>query len=179
MKREARIVVTGGEGFIGKNLRVRLGEQGYTDVVAVGRGDDLAAAVVGAEAIFHLAGANRPSDPADFYRVNRDLAAELIDAVAAAGVRPLILFASSAKAGEDNDYGRSKAAGEAAKASKLAALKRIEGLWTAAMRAESPVDAVKLLGEASDAVRESFPGIRVGFEGQAAKVYTDALGIAA
>jgi hypothetical protein len=75
--------------------------------------------------------------------------------------------------------GKSKAAGDAARASKNAALKQIEGLWTSAMQAETPVDAVRLLGEASDVVRQSFPGIRLGFEGQAAKVYTDATGIAA
>lgn len=110
-----RIVVTGANGFVGKNLVVRLGEAGYADVAAVTRDTDptaLRAAVASADAIFHLAGANRPEREEEFLEVNRDFTGELASAVEAAGTRPLIVYASSTKAVDDTPYGRSKKAAE-------------------------------------------------------------------
>ena len=43
-----RIVITGADGFIGRNLSVRLGEQGFTDVVGItleSSSDDLRASI--------------------------------------------------------------------------------------------------------------------------------------
>lgn len=109
-----RIAVTGADGFIGRNLVVRLGELGHrTSPItrATGR-DGWLAAVGSADTVVHLAGANRPADPAEFMDVNAGSAAILADAVTAAG-RPIpVLYASSVKATEDSDYGRSKKAGE-------------------------------------------------------------------
>lgn len=123
--KDARIAVTGANGFVGKNLVVRLGEAGYADIVPVVREtseQDFAAALGSADVVFHLAGANRPEDPADFYALNRDLVGRICDAIAADGRKPLFVHAGSAKAGEDNDYGRSKLQGEemlAARATEL------------------------------------------------------------
>ena len=64
-----RIVITGADGFIGRNLSVRLGEQGFTDVVGItleSSSDDLRAALQGAGFVFHLAGINRPKDVSEF-----------------------------------------------------------------------------------------------------------------
>lgn len=111
-----RIVVTGADGFIGKNLMVRLAERGF-DACPVVRNTpehEAAALIEGAEVIFHLAGANRPADPARFMTINRDLAAWTARHIAAGGQRPLVVVASSAKVDEDSDYGRSKLAGEQA-----------------------------------------------------------------
>ena len=107
--------MTGANGFVGKNLLVRLAEAGFSDVVALTRttsDEDFAAALGSAEAIFHLAGANRPDDAAEFAAVNRDLVGRICDAIAAGGAAPLFVHAGSAKAGEPGPYGESKLAGE-------------------------------------------------------------------
>lgn len=116
MSPDTRIVVSGAGGFVGKNLIVRLGEAGYTDVTGLGREDDadFDRVVAGADVVFHLAGANRPADPAEFGRVNHALVERLVAAVAEGGRKPLVILSSSAKSGEPGPYGESKAAGEAA-----------------------------------------------------------------
>lgn len=53
-----RIVVTGADGFIGKNLRLRLSELGHMDVKCVNRATsaaDLQGALARADFVFHLA----------------------------------------------------------------------------------------------------------------------------
>lgn len=109
-----KVLVTGARGFVGQNLAVRLGELGH-EVLALGREEDDAAwgpAAREAEAVVHLAGANRPTDPAEFETGNVGLTQRLCDLLAAAGSTAPILYASSIQAENDNPYGRSKAAAE-------------------------------------------------------------------
>jgi UDP-2-acetamido-2,6-beta-L-arabino-hexul-4-ose reductase len=109
-----RIAITGAEGFIGRNLAVRLGELGH-DVLPLVRSSDRHewfAVVAGADAVVHLAGANRPVDPADFMSINHGTADLLADAVVAASRPVRIIYASSSRSTEPTDYGRSKLAGE-------------------------------------------------------------------
>jgi UDP-2-acetamido-2,6-beta-L-arabino-hexul-4-ose reductase len=110
-----RIVVTGADGFMGRNLRVRLRELAHDDVVAVTRATPaaaLAAALAQAEVVFHLAGVNRPRDPAEFAAGNADFTRALCASLAAAGNRARVAYASSIQAEADNAYGRSKRAAE-------------------------------------------------------------------
>lgn len=111
---ERTILVTGAHGFIGRNLVLRLAELGYRTVPITRASSpaDLADGVGRADAIVHLAGANRPADPAEFAAVNRGGVEALVAAVARTGRTPPIILASSTKAGEPTDYGRSKLAGE-------------------------------------------------------------------
>lgn len=112
-----QIVVTGADGFIGKNLRVRLGELGHTDVVSINRTtptDVLRVALAQADCVFHLAGVNRPQDPSDFASGNADLTRTVCAALAAAGRKARLVLTSSTQAAQDNPYGRSKLAAEAA-----------------------------------------------------------------
>lgn len=116
-----RVLVTGANGFIGKNLVVRLREQPRFAVSEFVRGDApeaLPGMLAQADAVVHLAGENRPADKAAFARVNTALTVAICDALAAEQQRsgrqlPLVL-ASSAQAEYDNPYGQSKLAAEQA-----------------------------------------------------------------
>jgi UDP-2-acetamido-2,6-beta-L-arabino-hexul-4-ose reductase len=108
------VAVTGAAGFIGSNLVIRLKERGL-EVHAITRetpADEAQQALTNAQAIFHLAGANRPADPHEFQRINVDYTRTLAEAVHEGGARPLIVYSSSAKASEPTDYGKSKRAAE-------------------------------------------------------------------
>lgn len=109
-----RVTITGAGGFVGRNLAVRLGELGH-EVLPLLRESSREAwmeAIGQSDIVIHLAGANRPADPAEFMAVNHGSADLLAEAVAAAG-RPIpIAYSSSSRADEPTDYGRSKLAGE-------------------------------------------------------------------
>lgn len=109
------ILITGANGFVGKNLRFRLSDAGVEGVIALGREatpEAFDAAVAGADVIFHLAGANRPPSDEEFQAVNHGLTERLAGAVRAGGRKPLIVYTSSTKATEPSAYGGSKKAAE-------------------------------------------------------------------
>lgn len=110
-----RIVVTGGSGFIGRNLRLRLEEAGYDDVTNIdtdASAGALHAALSRADFLFHLAGVNRPVDPAEFDTGNRGLTATVCDILRATGRPVPVAYTSSTQAALDNPYGASKLGGE-------------------------------------------------------------------
>ena len=106
-----RVLLTGADGFIGKNLRVALAELDRFELLPVTRATDdatLSSLIGKADIVIHLAGVNRPPDPADFISGNADFTRQLCGLLAETG-RPLpIVFASSIQAVLDNPYGQSK-----------------------------------------------------------------------
>ncbi|WP_194727116.1 UDP-2-acetamido-2,6-beta-L-arabino-hexul-4-ose reductase [Noviherbaspirillum malthae] len=110
-----RIVITGADGFIGKNLKVRLAELGYIDVIGITRKTSPAAmheALTAADCVFHLAGVNRPQDLAEFEMGNANLTKDVCEVLSQAGRQATVVLASSTQAGLDNPYGSSKRAAE-------------------------------------------------------------------
>lgn len=110
-----KVLVTGADGFIGKNLRVALGEREGFEALAITRASsdaDLASAVANADAVIHLAGINRPQDPAEFAVGNADFTACLCGLLGANGRAIPVAFASSIQAERDNPYGNSKRSAE-------------------------------------------------------------------
>lgn len=110
-----RIVVTGADGFIGKNLQLRLAELVHADVVGITRATPpqvVQQALATADFVFHLGGVNRPQDPAEFAMGNAGLTQAVCTALTAAKSRAPLLLASSTQAALDNPYGRSKLAAE-------------------------------------------------------------------
>lgn len=108
-----KVLVTGADGFLGKNLCVVLGERGHV-VLRATRATPAAefdAMLRAADAVVHLAGVNRPLDPAEFGPGNAGFTGRVVAGLAGRDVP--VLFASSIQAERDNDYGRSKREAEA------------------------------------------------------------------
>ncbi|MFC3679569.1 UDP-2-acetamido-2,6-beta-L-arabino-hexul-4-ose reductase [Bacterioplanoides pacificum] len=106
-----RVLVTGAQGFVGKNLLLHLSERTDTEVVRFTRDnsvDELPTMLAGVDFIFHLAGVNRPQDPAEFTEGNASLSQALADAMLVTGCKAPIVYSSSIQAELDNPYGQSK-----------------------------------------------------------------------
>jgi UDP-2-acetamido-2,6-beta-L-arabino-hexul-4-ose reductase len=110
------VLVTGSNGFIGKNLIIRLNELNIQVAVYTRENStrDLEELIKGIDCVVHLAGENRPRDEKDFDIVNAGLTASICDAVRSSGKNTPIILASSAQADLDNAYGKSKLDAEAA-----------------------------------------------------------------
>lgn len=115
-----KVLVTGAKGFIGRNLVERLrgcDDRVVDEVLQYDRDTDsrlLADYCARADFVFHLAGVNRPSDPAEYGRVNADFTAELLSTLEQQGNACPVVLASSTQAAIDNPYGRSKLSAERA-----------------------------------------------------------------
>ncbi len=112
-----RILITGGRGFLGRNLAAHLLERKDCETTILGREDsaeDLRNCLLGTDVIFHLAGVNRPQDPIDFDRGNAELTEQLCQILREGGRAPKIVFSSSIQAEVANPYGASKAKAEKA-----------------------------------------------------------------
>lgn len=112
-----KVLITGANGFIGRNLQAHLAEREKVDVTLFTRGDSvesLPRLVQDADFIFHLAGVNRPESPQDFVTGNVSLTQALCNAIAASGRTIPLIYTSSIQAESDNPYGSSKKGAERA-----------------------------------------------------------------
>ncbi|MGX5794093.1 UDP-2-acetamido-2,6-beta-L-arabino-hexul-4-ose reductase [Pseudomonas sp. E2-15] len=110
-----KVLITGANGFVGKNLIAHLSERKDVDVVSFTRDHSLAqlpSLVADVDFVFHLAGVNRPQSPEEFKVGNTDLTLALCDAIKASGKPTPVLYTSSTQADQDNPYGISKLAAE-------------------------------------------------------------------
>ena len=110
-----KVLITGANGFVGKNLRAHFAERKDIEALTFTRDSPflaLAGAVASTDFVFHLAGVNRPKDVAEFTQGNVGLTRALCDALRleakATGRKIPVLYASSIQAGRDNPYGASK-----------------------------------------------------------------------
>jgi UDP-2-acetamido-2,6-beta-L-arabino-hexul-4-ose reductase len=108
------LLVTGANGFIGRNLRLHLAERRDIQLLPITRESndtDLAGAVSHADFIVHLAGINRPKT-GEQYADNVTLTERLVIALEAAGKSTPMAYASSTQAERGNEYGNSKLGAE-------------------------------------------------------------------
>ena len=104
-----RVMVTGATGFMGRNLMLRLSESKWGQAVPFVRDvSSIRDILSSVDAIVHLAGVNRPSDPVEFMIGNVDLTQRICDVLSDLGRSVPIVFASSIQAERDNLYGRTK-----------------------------------------------------------------------
>lgn len=110
-----QILVTGSKGFIGKNLVTQLSQSESYQIDTFDRDDDiltLESKILHADAIFHLAGENRPNDDKEFDIINHQLTKKLCQVVKSLNKNIPIIFSSSTQAKKENLYGKSKLAAE-------------------------------------------------------------------
>ncbi len=109
------LMVTGANGFIGRNLSQTLAQRQDTIVlVDVDTPDEvLHSAALQADFVFHLAGVNRPLEESEYMAGNVGFTERLL-ALLETGKKPPVLLSSSTQAVMDNPYGISKRAAEEA-----------------------------------------------------------------
>ncbi len=106
-----KILVTGANGFVGKNLIAELKNRGYKDILKCTRETTKAQLdeyTKECEFVFHLAGVNRPKDEKEFMKGNFGFTSELLDLLKKNNNKSPVLITSSIQAEIDNPYGRSK-----------------------------------------------------------------------
>ena len=115
MEKIAKIVITGYQGFIGKNLFVRLKSMGFSHVVGIGKDTSdvqLEDAVKDSRWIIHLAGVNRPKDVEEFKKGNADFTVKLLALVEKTQSKASIIASSTIQAEANHPYGLSKKSAE-------------------------------------------------------------------
>ncbi len=109
------ILITGSDGFIGKNFKVRLQRDKFVNALLINKTIDdnkLKEEINKSDIIFHLAGENRSSNDEDFYLNNIKLTKNICDQVEKnyrkENKKIPIVFTSTTKVSEDTLYGKSK-----------------------------------------------------------------------
>jgi len=110
-----KILVTGANGFVGKNLIAELTNQGYKEIYKYSRDTDAALLDIytkECDFVFHLAGVNRPKEEQEFMDGNYELTGKLLGLLKKHENKSPVLLTSSIQAELNNPYGRSKRAAE-------------------------------------------------------------------
>lgn len=126
-----KILITGSNGFVGKNLRNRFKmiqngndrthpEIKIEEIFEYDKNtsqEQLTKFCQEADFVFHLAGVNRPKDPKEFMEGNKNFTQKLIEIMKSVGNECPVMYASSIQASligryMNSEYGKSKLAGE-------------------------------------------------------------------
>jgi UDP-2-acetamido-2,6-beta-L-arabino-hexul-4-ose reductase len=105
------VLVTGSNGFVGRNLCAALGTRPHVRIIGYDLGSqpaELDRALEEAEVIYHLAGVNRPQRVEEYQAGNAGFTDEICTKLALLGRRPKIVLSSSIQAELNNPYGASK-----------------------------------------------------------------------
>lgn len=109
------ILITGANGFIGKNLITTLKYKGDHELLQVEADtitEQLEEYLKVCDFIFHFAGVNRPRDDKEFFEGNTDFTVQMVQMLGSRKVP--IVFTSSIQVDRDNPYGQSKKLAEQA-----------------------------------------------------------------
>lgn len=108
--KDYKILITGANGFIGKNLYYFLLDKGFNILCADvdTTNDELNKYLLEADFIFNFAGINRPKTTDEFYKGNSDYLQNIINILLSNNKKTSIMLSSSIQVEKDNDYGKSK-----------------------------------------------------------------------
>lgn len=121
-----KVLVTGSNGFIAKNLIQFLSEKSEVEILKAHRettDQELEQSVLASDWILHLAGVNRPLNESEFAEGNTTLTEKICQILQQANKKTPIILSSSIQVERDNPYGKSKLGGEQA----LVALNQAQG----------------------------------------------------
>lgn len=110
-----KVLVTGSNGFVGKNLISNLSLNKEIEIYRYDKDsteEDLDRYTKDCNFVFHLAGVNRPQNPEEFMEGNFGFTSRLLDMLKKNQNKCPIMISSSIQAALENDYGKSKKAGE-------------------------------------------------------------------
>ncbi|MGN1146558.1 MAG: capsular polysaccharide biosynthesis protein CapF [Acetatifactor sp.] len=110
-----KVLVTGANGFIGKNLITELKRREGVEVFPFDIDtpeDKLEEYCVKCDFVYNLAGVNRPEHTEEFMEGNFGFATTLVETLKKAGNTCPVMNSSSIQAALENPYGKSKKAGE-------------------------------------------------------------------
>ena len=110
-----KVLITGANGFIGRNLISNLSLNKEIEIYPYDKDstlEELDQYTKDCEFIFHLAGVNRPEKTEEFMEGNFGFTSTLLDYLKKNNNKSPIMISSSIQAELDNDYGKSKKAGE-------------------------------------------------------------------
>ena len=114
-KKGISILVTGANGFLGKNLVFELKNRKYSTIYEYDLDSEpklLDKYTKNCDFVFHMAGVNRPMDEKEFMSGNFGFTYDMLESLRKHNNKAPLLIASSTQAALDNPYGRSKKAGE-------------------------------------------------------------------
>jgi UDP-2-acetamido-2,6-beta-L-arabino-hexul-4-ose reductase len=106
-----KVLVTGANGFVGRNLCASLACNPELTVLKYdvdNTANELAKFVNSTDFVFHLAGVNRPNNPEDFKTGNAGFTEQMLALLRATGRNIPVVLSSSTQAALDNPYGISK-----------------------------------------------------------------------
>lgn len=110
-KEITNILITGANGFLGKNLIERLVRMTDVNIMHYARGTSrllLEKNLQDCDFLFHFAAVHRPKDSMEFYRVNDDFFEWILNKLEESNNNCPVLLTSSIQATDKTDYGRSK-----------------------------------------------------------------------
>ena len=106
-----KVLITGANGFVGKNLKLWLRQRQDIEILCFTRGNtrsDLSDLIGQADIVIHLAGVNRSDNEQEFEDVNGGLSKALCEEIVAHGKDIPVVYTSSTHASKNNAYGISK-----------------------------------------------------------------------
>ena len=110
-----KILITGANGFVGKNLCYHLKQRGNIELLCYDKKStfsELDQYTKECDFVYHLAGVNRPKNVSEFMEGNFGFTSTLLNLLKKNNNKCPIVLSSSIQAELDNDYGKSKKAGE-------------------------------------------------------------------